>query len=440
MTVGFRGTVAVCAMALIVSTLAGCSDGKGAGEPASGKDGADTTQAEKPPVPVTVKFAMSGSLITAEDFDTFVKVPVSKKYPHITVERIDFSQKGTTLTELVAAREIPDLYMNGALDLSQYAELGLEYSIEELIKTNKFDTARINPEILNTIKSTTGRKDLIGLPFYNQAFALFYNKDLFDKMASPYPKDNMTWEEIRDLAVKFRRDDGGVSYYGLYPDNIFRGAYQLSLPWVDVQTNKSMLQSPGWKELYELWYSLYNVPGFPPKGTDNLGLFTKGSLAMIASSATRARSMRTVPGLNWDIVTYPQNKKAPGYGARVDPNFLLIPNGAKQKEAAFKVISVMLSDEVQLDMSRHLWMSVLTSQPIHNEFGKTYPELASKNMVAFTKPKMAGIQTFGGVAAHTFANNAFDEIVYSGKDINTAMREADEKLNKALEELKQKTK
>lgn len=425
-------TIAGSALLFGLAAVVGCSGGT--------KEGGNESAAEKPPEPVTVKFTVAGSLITEEDFNTFVREPVRKVYPHITVERIDFTQKGATLTDLVAAREIPDLHMQGVLDLTLFSELGLESSIEDLIKTHNFDTSRLNPVILHTIKETMGRNDLIGLPFYNQPFALFYNKDLFDKAGAAYPKDNMTWEQVRDLAVKFRKDEGGVSYYGLYPDNIFRGAYQLSLPWVDVKTNKSMLQSPGWKELFELWSSLYLIPGPTPKGVDNLGLFTKGSLAMIASSATRARSMRTLEGLSWDIVTYPQNSKAPGYGPRVDPNFLLIPNGAKQRDAAFQVISVMLSDAVQRDMSRKLWMSVLTDQSIHNEFGKHYPDLANKNMVAFTKLKMAGIQTFGGVAAHTFANNAFNEIVYDGKDINTAMREADEKLNKALEELQARKK
>ncbi|MDF2724074.1 MAG: transporter substrate-binding protein [Paenibacillus sp.] len=426
--------IAGSALLLGLAAVVGCSGSTK--EKEAGGDSTAPAKVEKAPEPVTVKFTIGGSLITDEDFNTFVKAPVSKMYPYITVEKIDFTQKGSTLTDLVASKNIPDLHMQGPLDLAQYISLGLEGSIEDLIKSNNYNTTRINPVILNTIKETTGRSELIGLPFYNQPFALFYNKDLFDKAATAYPKDNMTWEQVRDLAVKFRKDEGGVSYYGLYPDNVFRGAYQLSLPWVDVKTNKSMLQSPGWKELFELWSSLYLKPGPPPKGADNVGLFTKGNLAMIASSPTRARAFQTMKELNWDLVTYPQNSKAPGFGPRVDPNFLLIPNGAKNRDAAFKVMSVMLSDAVQRDMSHKLWMSVLTDQSIHNEFGKEYPNLAAKNMVAFTKLKMAGIQTFGGVAAHTFANNAFNEVVYDGKDINTAMREADEKLNKALEELK----
>lgn len=236
--------IAGSAMMLGLAAVVGCS---GSTKESGNKSATPApAQSEKPPEPVTVKFAMGGSLITEEDFITFMKEPVSKVYPHITLERIDYVQKGNSLTDLVAARQIPDLYMAGPLDLTIFSDLGLESSIEDLIKSNNFDTSRINPVILNTIKETLGRNDLIGLPFYNQAFALFYNKDLFDKAGAAYPKDNMTWEQVRDLAVKFRKDEGGVSYYGLYPDNVFRGAYQLSLPWVDVKTNKSMLQSPGW--------------------------------------------------------------------------------------------------------------------------------------------------------------------------------------------------
>jgi multiple sugar transport system substrate-binding protein len=431
-------TTASCAMLLALLAAAGCSSDT---PKAVGDEQANTAQAEKPPEPVTVKFAAHGSQLPVEDFEKYFKVPVSKKYPHITIERIDHTQKGTGLTELIAAREIPDIYMNGPLDLATYFELGLENSIDDLIKTNKFDMTRIKPEVLSTMTDTLGRKDLIGVPWYNQGWAILYNKDLFDKMAAAYPKDNMTWEEIGDLGSKFKRTEGGISYYGLAPSDVFRGAYQLRLPWVDVQANKSMLLSPGWKEVFELYSGLHDKAGLVPKGSDTLSMFTKGNIAMIATSATRARLMRTIQGLSWDAATYPQMKNVPGYGHQVDPSVLLIPKGAKNRDAAFKVISVVLSDEVQRDMSRNVWVSVLDNQSIQDEFGKEYPDLNSKNMAAFTKLKRNGtMPSFGGVNAIAIANNALTEILYDGKDSNTALREADDKLNKALEERKQQKK
>lgn len=431
-------TTGWCVMLLASLAAAGCTSST----PKATEDGqTKTNQAEKPPEPVTVKFAAHGSQLPVEDFDKYYKNPVSKKYPHITIERIDHTQKGTGLAELIAAREIPDIYMNGPLDLATYFELGLEGSINDLIKANKFDTTRIKPEVLSTMTDTLGRTELIGVPWYNQGWSLLYNKDLFDKMATAYPKDNMTWEEVRDLSAKFNRTEGGIAYHGLFPGDAFRGAYQLRLPWVDVKTNKSMLLSPGWKEVYELYSSLSTNGGLIPKGSDTLGMFTKGNIAMFISSATRTRSLRTTPGLNWDAVTYPQMKSVPGYGHQVDPSVLLIPKDAKNRDAAFKVIEVVLSDEVQRNMSRNVWVSVLDNQSIQDDFGKEFPELNSKNMAAFTKLKRNGtMPSFGGVNALSISINALNEIIYDGKDINTTLREADEKLNKALEERKQQKK
>lgn len=412
--------------------LAGCS---GKTPTASGDETSNTNQ------PVTVKFAAHGSQLSIEDFDQFFKNPVSKKYPYITIERIDHTQKGTTLTDLVTAKEVPDMYMNGPLDLANYFELGLDAPIDDLIKSNQFNTTRILPEVLKTMTDALGRTDLIGIPWYNQGWAVVYNKDLFDKTATAYPKDNMTWEEIRDLGAKFNRTEGGVSYYGLAPGDVFRGAYQLGLPWVDVQANKSMMLSSGWKELYELYASLNTVPGLMPKGSDTFGMFTQGHIAMFTTSATRTRTIRTLQGLNWDAATYPQMKDVPGYGHQVDPSVLLIPKGAANRDAAFKVISVVLSDELQRDMSRKLWVSVLDNSSIQNEFGKEYPDLGSKNMVAFTKLKRKGnMPSFNGVGAISIANNALADILYNGTDVNTALRAADENLNKALEIRKQQIK
>jgi multiple sugar transport system substrate-binding protein len=178
-----------------------------------------------------------------------------------------------------------------------------------------------------------------------------------------------------------------------------------------------------------------------PKGSDTLGMFTKGNIALFATSATRTRSMRTVPGLNWDVATYPQMKTVPGYGHQVDPSVLLIPKAAKNRDAAFKVISVVLSDDVQRDMSHNVWVSVLENASIQNEFGKEFPDLNSKNMTAFTKLKRNGtMPSFGGVNAIGITTTALNEVLYNNKDVNTALREADENLNKALEERKQQKK
>lgn len=424
---------------LLIGLLAGCSGG-GATKGASGTDAAkpetnNTPAPEPKPEPVTIKIAANKAALTADEIKNYISDPVAKKYPNITVEMIDTAEKGKTLTDLVAAKDIPDIYANFPLNMNELVDLGLAYNLDELMKTYKFDLNRLQPEFVESIKIGSNLDYLAGLPMFNQSFALFYNKDLFDKMAVPYPKDGMTWEQARDIAVKMTRSEGGVQYMGLWPDGVYRGAYQVSLPWGDFKNNKPVFQSQDWKDLFNMWYDLYKIPGIAPKGTNYTKAFNEGWLAMMSGSTSTLKNMLTVNSLNWDVVTYPQNPKAPGVGQRVDSFVLAITAQSKHKDAAFQVISTILSDEVQTLMSRDSRLSVLKDPKIQNEFGKNIAAYQSKNVIAFTKPKLAVLQTFKNTPAATIVNQAFDSMLYDGKDVNTALREADEKMNQEIQKL-----
>lgn len=412
--------------------LAGCSGGNGTSSSEAKPDAAKPEVAK--PEPVTIKIAAHNSVLTPDEIKKYITDPVAKQYPHITVQLVDIAEKGKTLPELVAAKDIPDIYANFPLNLNDYVQLGLAYNMDEMIKKYKFDLNRIQPEFVESIKIGSSLDYLTGLPMFNQSFALFYNKDLFGRMATPFPKDGMTWEQVRDIAVKMTRNEGGVQYWGLWPDGVYRGAYQASLPWADFNANKPVFQTQGWKDLFAMWYDLYKIPGYAPKGTNYTKEFNEGRLAMLSGSTSTLKNMLTVKDLNWDVVTYPQNPKAPGVGQRVDSFTLAITAQSKQKDAAFQVISVILSDEVQRLMSRDGRLSVLKDTTIHNEFGGNVPGYQSKNVVAFTKPKLAVLQTFKNLPAATIINQSFDSMLYEGKDVNTALREADEKMSQAIQQ------
>lgn len=430
--------ITISVAALLLTTVAvGCAGGgtkERATEPAKPEAGAPAAPVKQPD-PVTVKIAANKAALTVEEIKMYVTDPLAKKHPHITVEMIDTAEKGKTLTDLVAAKEIPDIYANFPLNMNELVDLKLAYNMEELIKTYKFDLNRLQPEFVESIKIGSSLDYLAGLPMFNQSFALFYNKDLFGRLAVPYPKDGMTWEQARDLAVKMTRSEGGVQYWGMWPDGVYRGAYQASLPWADFKTNKAVFQTEGWKDLFQMWYDLYKVPGFAPKGTNYTKEFNEGRLAMMSGSTSTLKNMLAVKDLNWDVVTYPQNPKAPGVGQRVDSFVLAITSQSKQKEAAFQVISVILSDEVQKLMSRNARLSVLKDAGIQGEFGKNVAEYQSKNVIAFTKPKLAILQTFKNLPAATIVNQAFDAMLYEGKDVNTALREADDKMNQEIQKM-----
>jgi hypothetical protein len=64
-------------------------------------------------------------------------------------------------------------------------------------------------------------------------------------------------------------------------------------------------------------------------------------------------------------------------------------------------------------------------------------------VVAFTKPKVAVLKPFGFVPVGSAAGipiAAFTDLLYAGKDVNTVLREADEKMTKVIAEELQKLK
>jgi multiple sugar transport system substrate-binding protein len=219
----------------------------------------------------------------------------------------------------------------------------------------------------------------------------------------------------------------------MWPDTVYRGAYQISLPWGDFKNNKPVFQTDDWKNLFTLWYDLIKIPGHGPKGTNYTKEFNEGRLGMLAGSTSTLKTMPSVQNLNWEVVTYPQNTKAPGVGQRVDSFILTIPSQAKYKDDAFKVIDVVLSDEVQTLMSKNVRLSVLKDTKIQGEFGKNITAFQNKNVAAYTKLKFAPLKTFNNTPAATIVIQAFESMLYDNKDVNTALREADEKMTQEIQ-------
>lgn len=52
------------------------------------------------------------------------------------------------------------------------------------------------------------------VPFRKDWYALYYNKDLFDKAGVPYPSDDMTWDEYEALAKQMTSGEGSSKVYG----------------------------------------------------------------------------------------------------------------------------------------------------------------------------------------------------------------------------------
>jgi hypothetical protein len=81
-------------------------------------------------------------------------------------------------------------------------------------------------------------------------------------------------------------------------------------------------------------------------------------------------------------------------------------------------------------------MTVLNSQKVKDEFGKGISEFQGKNMAAMTKLKMANIasvQFLNEGQIDSITGKAFQSVSDKSSDINSALRLADEELNKYIQ-------
>jgi multiple sugar transport system substrate-binding protein len=266
---------------------------------------------------------------------------------------------------------------------------------------------------------------------------MYYNKDLFDKFGVPYPKDDMYWDEVIELAKKMTRKDGGVQYRGLDPENITRLAWMRGLDFVDPKTDKPIMDS--WKPVFTLLQQIISIPGNKPEGKITLwdydSFFKNRTVAMRVSS-NQFKMLADMPEFNWDLVTSPKYREDPKLIGTGGGKVLLISSTSKHKDDAFRVIESVLSDEVQKEFNRRGILSVLKDKSVQEEFAKQ-PFLKGKNVMSVFKQPIGYhvVTEYDNFVKKIPFNHSMD--LYKGtKDVNTVIREAQEQMTKIIEEKK----
>src|SRR5699024_12294781 len=95
-------------------------------------------------------------------------------------------------------------------------DMNLLLDLNPLIEFNDFELDRLEPSILEYLEEMSHDGELNGLPYIRPEYALVYNKDIFDLFGVSYPEDNMTWDEVIDLAQEVTGERNGVQYRGLH--------------------------------------------------------------------------------------------------------------------------------------------------------------------------------------------------------------------------------
>jgi multiple sugar transport system substrate-binding protein len=425
----------------ILVFLAACGGSGGAGPGGNNADKAD----DKPKEPFTM--IIHGGGVPTEEFDDRFRAVLEKKFPHITFKYY-MNGKGTNVPDLIAAGEIPDILRPDIPTLlTNYLDLGLGVDLNPFVKKYKYDLSRFNKVFIDEIIEAGRTGELYGLPVPPYfPTVLYYNKNIFDKFGVPYPKDGISWDEVYALAQRTTRSEGGTNYRGFsfnpqsgLRDNVF------SLPILDPSADR-LADPDKWRLLFNNFKRMYDIPGNTIEKTisaENTA-FNKGNVAM---QLNQHNVYLNIPEeVNWDIVAYPTMEGAPKLMGQRGPAYWSLSKQSKHQDEAFQVIMEMLSDEVQMQDSLKGIPTTLNNKEIQAALGKGHPIFSKKNMNAvnyyppapYTPKRKPGLVDVPLATQQKLVGDTFIDIVMTKKDVNTALREMEEKLKQEIEKEKSK--
>jgi len=142
--------------------------------------------------------------------------------------------------------------------------------------------------------------------------------------------------------------------------------------------------------------------------------------------------------LDWDVAQPPSFKEAPNTTFTLDVHQISISSSTKYPDQAFQVLQVLTSEEVQTLATRMGKLTALKNADIQKLYTADVPYAKGKNMASVLKSNPSKNSPYSRY--NNIVTNAVDQgfrDVFAGKaDINTALRQAEEKANKAIDEQK----
>jgi multiple sugar transport system substrate-binding protein len=257
---------------------------------------------------------------------------------------------------------------------------------------------------------------------YNSTNALAYNKDIFDRFAVPYPKDDMTWDEVIELSKRFNRNEGGVEYHGLTminPWNFLRD--QLNIGFLN-KNGKVDLSDRKWNDLFNVlkavdeaqnhWPSAV-VGGYNPFEKDKDTAMLVGTVNKYILSAAQYESM-----LNWDIASFPHfSGQSPALP--YTSGFYVPTSKSKHLDAVMDLVAAAYAADKD-------------TQNMENALAKTKHLDALKN-----RPVVLSTPDKYTTALQTVLQKQVAAMTQNNQDINTALRTTQEAMQKQVDQMSQ---
>lgn len=354
MMFGKRSRVALAVLAT-AALIAGCG-GSGQGADTQGKTDGGTVRLATWASPTDLA-------LLKQTFAEFTKKS-GIKVELVQVPSANYFQK---VNAQIMSKTLPEIFWCTHLNASPQAlgRQGVLYDWSSYekgegpgAKDTGVDFSKFAPGMLDLFRGPN--KELYAIPNEVNTYGFFYNAEAFRKAGLPVPTVDWTWDEFFTAAEKLTTKDasgkttryGVQNAWGLFESAIGVSMYSVSnggkslapeANWIGVkQATADPKFLEGAKRIHDAIENGY-ITGPDFQAPNALGAFANGDIPLLHGGQWNASAFfQTKPKFEWGYLPMPK-----GTAAQVAPaesNGFCSPKDLKNPEAAWKVISWMLTD------------------------------------------------------------------------------------------------
>ena len=335
------GLVAIMATSL----LAGCGGSKDSSETADGKKNLSI-------------------FIFANDHESTVYKSMIDQYKkdhadtigNIDVQITTQDEYSKTLTGMMTAGDLPDIFYVGPESVEQFVENGYIEDLQPILDEKGISTdGMLAQEALDSYRydgDKTGSGDLYALPKDASVFAYAYNKDLFDEAGLDYPdpENPYTYDEFVEVCKKLTKDtdgDGEIDQWGCG----FAFVWSNGASYLSDDHKTVTIDTPEFKEALQKYVDLTVDLGLTPtvEQDASLGVYQRwlaGQEAFYACGTWDVAAFmddETFP-FNWDLCAYPTLSTGKSMTWLGTVGFCVSAK-SKNKEEATELVSYLCTDD-----------------------------------------------------------------------------------------------
>ncbi|MDK2991996.1 MAG: multiple sugar transport system substrate-binding protein [Clostridiales bacterium] len=353
MNVNLRKLIVLVLSVALVISIFGCTSEQPAQDQEEASDNVQGTQQPSEPPPPKEKTKVE--VISWWDFTNSeplkqLKAKFEEKNPDMQIEYI---QVGTgyadkVLTMIAGGGDLPDVMMLAMDKVPIFADKGAILNLDKYM-TDEYKNS-LYPVVLNAL---TYNGSVYAVPRDITSKVMFLNKKMFDDAGVPYPDENWTWDDFRQIAKQLTKDNSQWGFYfPKYNDGFYHFLAQNGGGLVTPDGKASLLGKPESIEaLHFLQDMIIKDKSVPSEtqakqfGNSDSAPFIAGKVAMVAGG------LATTVDLDKNNVEYlirplpvPKGKE-PLSTAFV--NAWAIPNGAKNPDLSWRVLEFFSSEDGQ---------------------------------------------------------------------------------------------